>query len=286
MGLIEQLKATGFSFNKNLGQNFIADENYLQSVVSSLGLSKDDTVVEVGTGAGTLTRVLARNVKRVISYEVDKRLQRILEKQFEGFDNIELIFCDALKDGRDVTVDYSVVANVPYYITTPLLMKFIRDPRCKMICVLVQDDVAKRIVASPGGKEYGALSVTMQLWGDCRIIKNVPRGIFVPVPGVDSAFVIIDRHNSEEVLRSGEVDMQNQQSACVEEQQSKNLEKLLKGLFSMRRKTILNGMQQFLDKEDVIKVLNDVGIPPTFRPEQITVQQFAELARVFATRKA
>ena len=264
--MIEQLKATGFSFSKNLGQNFIADENYLQSVVSGLGLPKDATVVEVGTGAGTLTRVLARTVGRVISYEVDKRLAPILERQFQGIANIDLRFEDAMKAEFRVEGSYSVVANVPYYITTPLLMKFIRDPRCKMICVLVQDDVAKRIVASPGGKEYGALSVTMQLWGECRIIKNVPRNMFIPVPNVESSFVVIRRDSSV---------------AC---QSDKALERLLKGVFSMRRKTILNGLQQFLDKEDVIKVLNDVGIPPTFRPEQITVRQFATLAELLATK--
>jgi len=247
MSLIKDLKATGFNFKKGLGQNFIADENFLQSVVAGLGLRSEDRVVEVGTGAGTLTRVLARNFAGVVTYEVDESLRDVLGQQFRGFDNIDLRFEDALRADIDPEI---VIANIPYYITTPLIMKFMKSPSCRMICVLIQDDVAKRIVAKPGGKEYGALSVAVQSWGDAKIVKRVPRGMFVPVPGVDSCFIVIVRKNDDAI----QID-----------------ERLLKGLFAARRKTIANGLKQLgID----LGVLDELGIDPQLRPENLTVQQF------------
>jgi len=251
MGII-----SGFKFNKGLGQNFILDEGFLQSIVDQVGLSRDDTVVEIGTGAGTLTRVLARCARKVVTFELDKRLLAVLEGQFRDFCNIDLRFEDGLKADIDVG-HFSLVANIPYYITTPLIMKFMADDNCTRICVLVQDDVAHRIVAKPGGKDYGALSVGLQARADCRIIKKVPRGIFTPVPNVDSAFVVIEKKDGSHIPDA-----------------------FLKKVFAARRKTILNAIGG--DKATVRKVLAEVGIDEGLRPEQISVDKFVELSTKLA----
>ena len=258
MGILEDLKRSGHTFKKGLGQNFIIDEGYLAAIVAELGLGKNDTVVEVGTGAGTLTRVLARVVGWVATYEIDKRLEPVLEKQFAGFDNIELRFEDALN--HSVTpmrsIAYKLVANVPYYITTPLLTKFMNDPNCTEICVLVQEELANRIVAREGGADYGALTVGVGFWGAAQIIKRVPRTVFVPAPNVDSAFVRIMRHDGA-VGGAG----------------------LLKMLFSQRRKTILNALGSALRKnrEEVEALLKAANICPALRPEAISIQQYKTL---------
>jgi len=245
-----------FEFNKRLGQNFILDEELLESIAVQLNLSQADTVVEIGSGAGTLTRVLARKVKRVVTYEVDKRLAGILETQFEGFKNIKLKFEDALK--ADINEgSFLVVANIPYYITTPLIWKFMEDSRCQRICILVQDDVARRIVAVQGGKDYGALSVGLQAQAECRILRKVPRGAFKPVPNVDSAFVVIDKKAGVKIP-----------------------EEFLKKIFSARRKTILNALG--INKETARRILAEVGIPENARPEQISPDKFAELSSKLA----
>jgi len=246
----------GFNFNRSLGQNFILDEGYLDNIVDGLNLTKDDIIVEIGTGAGTLTRVLAGRVKKVITYETDKRLESILAKQFAYFDNIDLRFEDGMK-AKVETGKYIVVANIPYYITTPLIMKFMKDAGCLRICILVQDDVAQRIVAAPGGKDYGALSVGLQAQADCKIIKKVPRSVFVPVPNVDSAFVVIDKKKGANIPAT-----------------------FLKGIFSARRKTILNALK--MDKEVARTVLKKVGIDENLRPEQISVDKYIELSTKLA----
>jgi len=247
---------SGFKFNKGLGQNFILDEGFLESIVKELGLLRTDTVVEIGTGAGTMTRVIAAHVNKIVTYEIDKRLLAVLENQFKGFCNIDLRFADGLKAEIEEG-QYIVVANIPYYITTPLIMKFMADDNCTCVCVLVQDDVARRIVAKPGGKDYGALTVGLQARADCRIIKKVPRSVFVPVPNVDSAFVVIDKKDGVQIP-----------------------ETFLKKIFAARRKTILNAIGG--DKEVARKVLVEVGIDEGLRPEQIPVDKFVELSTKLA----
>ena len=261
MGLFAELKAHGFSPKKSLGQNFIANEGYLDSVVSSLGLAGTDTVIEVGTGAGTLTRVLASYVGQVITYEVDRTLEPILAKQFKGYSNIQVRFEDALK--AEITVPgYKVVANLPYYITTPLLLKFLRDDRCIELTVLVQKELAERIVAPPGGKDYGALSVTVSAHANAKIIKAAPRNLFWPVPGVDSAFVRIIKQRGKYTV------------------DAKIFDDLVKGLFSLRRKTLLNGLCQLFkfDKQECERLITSLGINPASRPEQLTITQFIALS--------
>ncbi|MCL2570082.1 MAG: 16S rRNA (adenine(1518)-N(6)/adenine(1519)-N(6))-dimethyltransferase RsmA [Firmicutes bacterium] len=264
MGIINRLKESGFGFKKSLGQNFIVDEGYLDGFVSELGLTKDDLVIEVGTGAATLTRVLGKHAKQVISYEIDKQLEKTIMSQVFGMDNIQIRFQDALEADLGVLTPYKVVANIPYYITTPLVMKFMRDENCMEICVLVQDEFGRRMVAAPGGKEYGALSVAVKSWGSAKIVKKVPRTLFVPQPNVDSVFVVVKRHPEKFTYDVNE------------------LERLLKGLFSNRRKTIANGLMNVcgLSREDAEARLVNVGIDPTKRPEQLTVQQFLKLVAI------
>lgn len=256
-----------FQYNKSLGQNFIYDEGFLDSIVSKLGLSADDTVVEVGTGAGTLTRALARVCKKVITYEIDKRLEPILNVKFAEFKNIELVFADAMKV-TDFLTPFKLVANIPYYITTPLLMKFIRIAACTEICVLVQSDVARRIVAKPGGKDYGALSVTLQAVADCKILAEVSRKMFIPAPSVDSAFVVIRKNRAQ--VADKEI-----------------FERLLKGVFAARRKTMFNALRQTfnLSAEEAHKILSQVQINENLRPENVPVCKFARLCEIL-TKKA
>jgi len=254
-----------FSHKKSLGQNFIHDEGFLSSIVKDLRISAGDTIVEIGTGAGTLTRVLARKAKRVITYEIDTRLQQTLEKRLDGFDNIELHFADAMKV-TDFPIEFKLVANIPYYITTPLILKFLAIDACREICVLVQDDVAYRIVARPGGKDYGALSVTIQAQAECRLVRHVSRTLFKPIPNVDSEFVHIIKTpvtNATPPLKKGELD------------------RLVKGMFGARRKTALNALKQTfaLDTDTARKILADCGIDENIRPENISVDKYIELSR-------
>jgi len=238
-------------FKKSLGQNFIRDIGFLESIVSQLGLSKDDTIIEVGAGEGALTRVLAKHAGRVIAYEVDRSLESKLQ-------DLEVRFEDALHARIDVG-KYKVVANVPYYITTPLLFKFINDPECEEISVLVQKEVADRLAAKVGTKDYGALTIAVQAWGNVRKIKDAPRHLFYPIPNVDSAFVQIK-------CRGGDPP-------------PVGFDKLLKGLFSKRRKTIENGLMSVTGKnrEEIRRVLSKVGIDVRLRPENLTIEEYLAL---------
>jgi len=256
---------SSFFFKKSLGQNFIYDEGFLASIVHELGLSKDDIIVEVGTGAGTLTRVLSARVKKVITYEIDRSLEPILQKQFADTPGgVELHFADIMKV-TEFPDNFKLIANIPYYITTPLILKFMGYRGCHEICVLIQEEVANRIVAKPNSKEYGALSVTLQAQGTCKIIKKVPRSLFKPVPGVDSAFVKIAKNASK-----------------AHDQYELGFNKLVKGMFAARRKTALNALKQTfrLDTQSARELLVRAGIDETIRPEQITVAQFVKLSQI------
>lgn len=269
VGLIEQLKAMGFSFNRNLGQNFITDEGFLRSIVAELKLSTNDIILEIGTGAGTLTRAIAQTGAHVVTYEIDKRLEPILKTQFDGLDNVELFFEDALK--ADINLkNFTLIANIPYYITTPLIMKFLNNHECRRICILIQDEVARRIIAKPGGKDYGALSVTCQAQANCKILKFVPRTMFSPRPDVDSAFIVIER--------KPETDTQAKKNSPI-------FERLLKGMFASRRKTVLNGLSIAfnIDKQKARELLERASIPENARAEQIEVEKFIALSDILST---
>jgi 16S rRNA (adenine1518-N6/adenine1519-N6)-dimethyltransferase len=237
-----------FQTKKSLGQNFILDTGFLNSIVERLDIQKTDTIVEIGTGRGTLTKCIAKYAKRVVTIEIDTRLRDILESEFAGIPNIELVFADVLKHNLDIAGDFKIVANIPYYITTPIIMKFLKTPACKQICVLVQDDVAKRIVAPAGTGEYGALSVSIQAQAECKILKFVKRTLFHPAPNVDSAFVVI-----------------NKTGATTPD----GFDVFIKDVFSRRRKKISNSVPR--------SALLETGVNPDLRPEQIPVDLFVKI---------
>ena len=264
MKILDELKNAGFVFNKSLGQNFIVDECFLDSLVKELALTREDTVVEIGAGAGTLTKAIAPKVKKVLSFEIDKKLEKILDKQFENISNIDLYIEDGLKTDKLPNEPYKVVANIPYYITTPLIMKFMRDPNCMQINVLVQTEFGQRMVAKHRTHEYGALSVGVQSWGNARIMRAVPRNMFIPRPNVDSVFVQVKKHakNSEYYVDDPVL-----------------FERMLKTLFAARRKKISNGLSSFLNlsREETIKILKTARIDENVRPEVVSVGEYIKL---------
>ena len=229
-----------------MGQNFIFDTGFLNSVLDKLEIAPTDTVIEIGTGAGTLTTCIAARAQNVITYEVDKTLTPKLPA------NVQMIYRDILTVDT-FPEDFILVANIPYYITTPIIMKFLKTPTCRRICILIQDDVAKRIVAPTGTKEYGALSATVQAQATARIIKKAPRGLFRPVPNVDSAFVVIEKNGA--ILPP-------------------NFDKVIKDIFSKRRKK----MSSIVNFE----LLAASTIYPDDRPENVTPDQFVKLCQTIA----
>ena len=194
----EIIKASGFRFNKALGQNFITDGNLLSAIVSDSQITKDDVVVEIGTGAGTLTKAISRECKKVYSFEVDENLQAILNLSLKGIDNCEVIFKDILKMKDDefqsiVSGPFKVVANLPYYITTPLLMRFIEsDLPVESLTLTVQKEVADRFVAQANTQDYSAVTLAIQMVGEATLTRKISKQMFYPVPKVDSAVVRID----------------------------------------------------------------------------------------------
>jgi 16S rRNA (adenine1518-N6/adenine1519-N6)-dimethyltransferase len=241
-----------FQYKKSLGQNFIYDLNFLESIVTKLALKPTDIVVEVGAGVGTLTRCLAKHAKTVVTYEIDKRLEEILALEFKDLANIELRFNDIM-DVSDFPSDFILVANIPYYITTPIIFKFLKNKGCRKICILIQDDVANRITAAPGTKDYGALSVSCQAQADCKITKLVPRNMFKPRPNVDSAFVVMEKR----IVTLPD-----------------NFDNFIKKVFSMRRKKISNSAP--------VAILEKCGVNKDLRPEQIGVTDFVKLSHEIA----
>lgn len=248
-----------FEYKKSLGQNFIYDTDFLRALVKKLNVQPTDVVVEVGAGAGTLTQVLAETGCQVRSIEIDQRLMPILEQRLQKYSNVNVILADALKYDFSEFPNFHLIANVPYYITTPLIMKFLNLPNCIDINVLVADEVAERIVAPTGTTLYGSLSVGCQLQANCKILQFVPRTMFTPQPKVDSAFVCLKKNG---VVTDA------------------NFEKLLKAIFAGRRKTILNTLSSALklDKTRTAEVLSVVKIDSGLRPEQISPTQYEQIS--------
>ena len=265
---VEILKKNNFKFNKNFGQNFIFDQNFLDSIVSP-NVDKTDEILEIGAGAGTLTKTLSRFSKRVVSYEIDNNLKDILAENLADCDNIELTFKDIMKE-ETVDIDnrfnneFVLFANLPYYITTPIIFKFLKESKkLKSMYIMVQKEVADRIVANKGGKDYGVLTVSIQSMAAVKIVKRVPRTMFMPVPNVDSAIVEIKINRSN---LPGNLDMDN-------------LFRVISDCFSMRRKTLENNLKKYSQKGyDINQVLQDCGIKPGSRAESLSVEDFIKLA--------
>lgn len=216
-------------FKKKYGQNFLTDKNLLDAIVRDAGITKCDEVLEIGAGAGALTSALAKVAKKVVSYEIDKSLDS--ELLGLGLKNTEFIFADALKaDISEIeshfSGEYKLVANLPYYITTPLIFKFLEEAtRCTSLTIMVQEEVATRLVSAPGTKDYGVLTVMINFFGRAAVTRKVGRQMFYPVPNVDSAVVHIDIVKNR-VKSVGRL----------------NFSRLVKSCFSMRRKTLYNNL--------------------------------------------
>ncbi len=262
------LAECGFGFKKKFGQNFITDKNLLASIVAQAGVSADDTVVEIGCGAGTLTKALAEVAKKVVSFEVDKSLQPVLSRTLAGVDNAEIVFKDFLKvhleELEHKTGDYCVVANLPYYVTTPLIMKLLEDgKRVKSITVMVQEEVARRLCAKENTPDYGAITAVIALRASAQIIKKVPRTMFTPRPNVDSAVVKLTVQDGRLPVSDPEL-----------------YKKTVHAAFLSRRKTLENNLiNSFrLTREEAQNILNACGIDVKARGETLSPEAFASLS--------
>ena len=262
------LRETGFGFKKKFGQNFITDKNLLASIVSLAGVTATDTVVEIGCGAGTLTRALAEKAKRVVAFEVDKTLEPVLAQTLAGFENTEVVFKDFLKVDlaafEDEYGEYSVVANLPYYITTPLITKLLDGgKKCKSLAVMVQEEVAERLCAKENTPEYGAITAVVAYRARAEIIKRVPRTMFTPRPNVDSAVVKL-------TVEDGRI--------AADETAFK---KTVHAAFLSRRKTLVNNLMSVFKttREQSEAALLKCGIDLKARGETLSPHKFADLSK-------
>ena len=264
------LEKHGFKFKKQFGQNFISDTNLLQSIVAASGITKDTTVVEIGCGAGTLTRALAETAKQVYAFDIDTQLQPVLAETLAGLDNVEVIFRDFakvnLKEFEKEIDEYVVVANLPYYITTPLVTKFLEESdKVQGLSIMVQEEVAERFCAKENTAEYGSITAAIALKGSAKIVKRVPRTLFYPRPNVDSAVVKIDFDRGR-----------------VEVKSEKAYRQTVKCAFLNRRKTLENNLVNFfsLSREQAKKVLVDADVDEKARGETLSPTRLAKLADI------
>lgn len=269
--LKEILRKFDFEFTKSLGQNFLIDGNIVRGIVRNSGIDKTSKVLEVGPGVGTLTEELAIEAGQVLSIEIDRSLEDILDETLKDYDNVEVYFGDILKVDLESLIEekldggpVKVVANLPYYITTPILGRLMEeDLNLESITVMVQKEVADRIVARPGSKNYSALSVFIDYYSQPEIILEVPKTVFMPQPNVASAVVRLDIRKDR---ASGD---------------RAQFFKLVKQSFSMRRKTLLNCLSKgdySMDKEEIRVLLEEVGIDPKARAETLSVEEFMRIS--------
>ncbi len=262
------LNKYGFSFKKAFGQNFLSDENLLEEIVESAGITKEDTVLEIGCGAGALTTVLAGKAKRVVGYEIDFKLKPLLNDLLTSYNNTEIVFKDIMKENlkeleNNLGNDYILVANLPYYITTPIVLEFLeKAKKIKRMVVMVQEEVADRFTAKENCTDYGAITVAINLRGSAEKILRVPREKFTPVPNVDSAVVKID----------------------IDRKKLKNIDlnavrNTVRASFSGRRKMLANNLiRSFnISRESAEGALLQTGVSTTCRAENLTAQNFITL---------
>lgn len=270
MEIKDLLYTQGFKFNKALGQNFITDKNLLSAIASDSGIGEGDTVVEIGTGAGTLTCALSDRGGRVISFEVDRNLESILAETLKGRDNVEVVMRDVLKMRDDEILDivggeFSLVANLPYYVTTPIITRFLFSPLpVKSLTVMVQKEVAERITAKPGDSEYSAISASVQLVSETQITRIVSRKLFYPSPKVDSAVIKItpvERYSEEE---------------------KKAALPLIKQAFLMRRKTLYNNLKGTYPPDKVLSAIRALGLSDSVRGEDLSPDTYVRLGELLS----
>ncbi len=275
---IEIIQKHNFTFQKKFGQNFLIDPHVLDKIVRAAGVAGDDCVLEIGPGIGTMTQYLAERARHVVAVEIDRNLIPILAETLEGYDNITILNDDILKvDINELARVYNqsrplkVVANLPYYITTPIIMGlFESQVPVDNITVMVQKEVADRMQAGPGSKDYGALSLAVGYYAKPYIAANVPPNCFMPRPNVGSAVIRLTRH----------------QKPSVEVKDPGLMFRLIRASFNQRRKTLQNGLNNSpevpFSKEMIGAAIESLGLPPSVRGETLTLEQFAGLSDYFA----
>ncbi len=267
---IEIIQKYNFAFQKRFGQNFLIDGHVIEKIIRAAEITKDDVVLEIGPGIGTMTQYLAEAAGEVFAVEIDKNLLPILAETLAEYDNVTVVNEDILKvdiaaltGGRPV----KVVANLPYYITTPIIMGLFENHiPATSITVMVQKEVAERMQAGPGGKDYGALSLAVQYYAEPYIVANVPPNCFMPRPNVGSAVIRLTRHTEPKIVVKDE----------------KFMFKLIRASFNQRRKTLQNGINNSaelsISKDAVVEALRKMGLSESIRGEALTLAQFAVLS--------
>ena len=270
----EVINKYSFAFQKKFGQNFLIDSNVLENIVEAAGITKDDFVLEIGPGIGTMTQYLCESARQVLAVEIDKMLIPILEDTLSEYDNVEVINQDVLKvdikslveeknNGRPI----KVVANLPYYITTPIIMGLFESKvPIESITIMVQKEVADRMQTGPGSKDYGALSLAVQYYAEAKVMLNVSATCFMPRPNVDSAVIKLTRH----------------QESPVEVKDESLMFRIIRASFNQRRKTLVNGLKNSSEldfsKEEITEAIKSMGKEENIRGEKLTLEEFAKLS--------
>ncbi len=271
----EVLNKFGLTAQKRYGQNFLIDSNILEKIVASAGITKDDTVLEIGPGIGTLTQHLAEASKKVICVEIDKNMIPVLEYTLADFDNVTVINQDILKADivnilkENGAESAKVVANLPYYITTPIIMELLeKDLPIESITVMIQKEVAERMQTGPGSKDYGALSLAVAFYSNAEVKMTVSPNCFIPRPNVDSAVIRLDKLKEPAVKVKDRAEMF----------------RIIKGAFEQRRKTLTNALSHSsaykTDKKNIENALLEMGKNINIRGEELTLEEFARLSDI------
>lgn len=278
---IEIIQKYEFMFQKKFGQNFLIDTHVLEKIISAAGITKNDCVLEIGPGIGTMTQYLAENAGHVVAVEIDRNLIPILKETLADYDNVTVINEDILRvDIKTLAEEYNggkpikVVANLPYYITTPIIMGlFESGVPIDNITVMVQKEVADRMKEGPGSKDYGALSLAVQYYAEPEIVANVPPNCFIPRPNVGSAVIRLTRHKE----------------MPVEMKDPALMFKIIRASFNQRRKTLQNGLGNAPElpytKEQIAAAIAEMGLTPTIRGEALSLAQFAQLSDILGEMK-
>lgn len=265
----DTLRQNNFAFKKHFGQNFITDTNLLEAICQDASLNQFDQVLEIGTGAGTLTKVMASHTQKVITIEIDNELRSILHQSFDGIENIELYFADFMKISasevnKHFDGQFKVVANLPYYITTPIIFRLISQQfNVSSITIMVQKEVAERLCANCGTKDYGSISAQVQSIADVSLKRIVNKKMFTPIPKVDSAIVNIQLNYNK--FKIDNLDFH---------------QKVIESAFSMRRKTLANCLKSKLNlsQDQILQIFDEMGLNANCRGEQLSVEQFVSLS--------
>jgi len=279
----EILNKYKFTFKKSLGQNFLVDVNVLENIIKHAGINKSTGAIEIGPGMGALTEQLAIHADKVVAFEIDQRLLPILNETLADYSNIDIIHQDILEANVAEIIqthfkpnqEIHVVANLPYYITTPILMKLVRDKLpVTSLTVMIQKEVADRMAAKPNSKSYGSLTIAVQYYTEAKVVMSVPKSVFMPQPNVDSSILKLEMRDEPPVLVEDEDYFFELVQAC----------------FAQRRKTLRNNLTNYfidqLSKEKINEVLDNIGIDGKRRGESLDMTEFALLANTFYTYNA